>query len=217
MSGERSKVILRSGWLFVATNFLLAGINLAAGLVSGSLAITADAKHSLIDSITGFLVILSEKYLARGKADRAKVERATTVAIAVIIIATGVHVVVEAAEALAETEAPEYSVWTFLVLGVSNGIKCALAVVLKRRGREQKSEVLRASGAETLNDMMISVAVLASLVVYLAFGVNVEPYVSLVIAMIIIKIGAEFLFPHLSRHHHHPLESDADHDHCGKR
>lgn len=218
MNQIRSKVIIKSGYLFVATNFLLAALNLVVGLLAHSLAITSDAAHSLIDAISGFLVVISEKLLKlpKFKDRRDKIERLTTIFIALIIIAAGVHIVIEAIEKLHEPEAVDYSLATIIVLVASVGLKLALALYLKKQGTTHRSKVLLASGAETMNDMLISVAVLLSIVVYFITGVNIEVYISLAISLVIFKIGLEFIFPHLSKHHHHPLETNPDHDHCGK-
>ncbi len=217
---ERSQIIIKSGYFFIAVNFLLAAFNLAVGLISGSLAITSDAAHSLIDAISGFIVIIGEKLAGhkKFKQNRAKIERLSTVFIALIILATGVHIVIEAIEKLTapEAAAPEYSAATVIVLVGSILAKFALATYLNRCGARYHSEVLSASGAETMNDMLISLAVFAAVIVYFAWGIDIEAYVPLAISLVIFKIGLEFIFPHLSRHHHHPLETDPDHDHCGK-
>lgn len=215
----RSKIIVKCGWLFIATNFLLAVFNVIVGLLSHSIAITSDALHSLIDSASGILILISEK-IAKSKKfreKREKVERVTTIFIALIIIAAGVHVVIEAIEQIIENEEVDYSAWTMVVLVASIIAKFALAVYLKKAGKKYKTTVLSASGAETLNDTLISVAVLFSATIYLIWHVNIEAYVSLVIAFIIFKVGLEFIFPHLSHHHHHPMETDPDHDHCHQK
>ena len=216
---DRSKAIIKSGYLFILTNFLLAALNLFVGLLASSVAITSDAAHSLIDAISGFFVVMSEKILKRKKyaKKREKIERGTTIVIAIVIILAGIHIVVESIEKLLNPEPVEYSLATFVVLIVSIGLKFALALYLKKQGTKHNSSVLIASGAETTNDMLISVAVLASIMFYLAWGIDVEAYVSLAISLVIFKIGLEFIFPHLSHHHHHPLEQDSDHDHCGRK
>ena len=216
---NRSKAIVKSGYLFIITNFLLAIINFVIGLLAHSLAITSDATHSLIDAISGFLVVASEKILKRPKYAnrRDKIERLTTIAIALIIIATGIHIVIEAIEKLCAAENVTYSPITIIILVISISLKLALALYLKKQGETHKSKVLLASGAETMNDMLISVAVLISVVIYFITGTNLEPYISLAISVVIFKIGLEFIFPHLSRHHHHPLEQNPDHDHCGRK
>ena len=111
----------------------------------------------------------------------------------------------------------DYSVPTVIVLIGSIIAKYLLASYLKHAGKKVKSDVLIASGAETMNDTWISVVVLISAAIYLIWHVDINHYVSLVISLVIIKVGLEFIFPHLSHHHHHHLEQNPDHDHCGKK
>ena len=213
---ERSKVIIKSGVLFILTNFLLAVFNLVVGLISGSIAISSDALHSLIDAISGFIIIGCERLLRHSKFSnsRGKIERIATIIIALIIIAAGIHIVIESIEKIVEPESVDYSIWTVVVLIGSIAAKLWLALYLRRNGKKHHSDVLKASSAETFNDMLISVAVFASILVYLIWKVDIEAYISLVVALIIFKIGLEFLFPKLTSHHHHPLE--ADHSHGGE-
>ena len=218
MKSTRSETIIKSGYLFILTNFLLAIFNIIVGLLSGSIAIVSDAIHSLIDAVSGFLIIISEKLASHKKLTkhRAKIERLTTVIIALIIIAAGIHIVIEAIEKITEPTLPDYTPVTIFVLIASLIAKYALAIYLKTTGRKIRSKVVEASGAETLNDAWISVAVLASAIIYLIWHIDIEAYISILVAIVIIKVGLEFIFPHLTRHHHHHLEQDPDHDHCGK-
>ena len=214
---SRSQIIVKSGALFIATNFLLAAINIAVGVLSNSLAIVSDAAHSFIDAISGLIIIVSERLAVHKSNYRDKIERVTTIIIAVIIIFMGVHLIIESVEKIIEPFWVEYDIPTLIVLVSSIALKLILALYLKKQGKIHKSTVLVASGAETMNDTWISVAVLASAIVYVIWHVDIEAYISIVISVLIIKIGLEFIFPHLSHHHHHPLEQNPDHDHCGKK
>lgn len=219
MEKTRSKQVIKSGYLFILTNFLLAFFNIIVGLLSNSLAIISDAIHSLIDSISGFLVIISEKLASHHKLTqhRAKIERITTIIIALIIIAAGIHIIIESIEKFTEPTSPDYTPITILVLIASLIAKYALAKYLKTTGRKIKSKVVEASGAETMNDAWISIAVLTSAIIYQIWHIDIEAYISIIIAIVIIKVGLEFIFPHLTKHHHHHLEQNPDHDHCGKK
>lgn len=212
----RSQVILRAGFLFILINFLLAVFNIIIGLISNSLAIITDALHSLIDAISGFIIIVSEKIANTKKFTnyRNKIERTTTIIIAVIIIIVGIDIDIEAIEKIIEPTEVEISAPTIVILIASIIAKLLLALYLKKQGEKEKSSVLSASGAETMNDMIISIAVLASAIIYLIWHVDIEAYISIAISFIILKVGLEFIFPHLSYHHHHPLETNPDHDHC---
>ncbi|MBR2840191.1 cation diffusion facilitator family transporter [Candidatus Saccharibacteria bacterium] len=214
----RSQAIEKGGYCFIATNFFLGVFNIIVGLLANSLAITSDAIHSFIDSISGFLIIISEKLSNHQKFSdyRNKIERITTIAIAVIITVAGIDIIAESIEKIIEPETPDYSAPTIIVLVASIALKYLLANYLKHIGKINQSTVLTASSAETMNDTWISVAVLFSAIFYLITKIDLEAYVSLIIAVLIIKVGLEFIFPHLSHHHHHHLESNPDHDHCGK-
>lgn len=207
---------MKSGYLFILINFLLAIFNIVVGLVSNSLAIISDAAHSFIDSASGFIIIISEKLAKKGHANsREKVERIATILIAIVIITIGIHILTESIINISDPEEIDYSIPTIIVLITSIVLKFLLAKYLKENGRKTKSKVLIASSAETMADTWISIAVLVSAFIHLTWQINIEPYISIIIALIILKIGLEFIFPHISKHHHHPLESNPDHDHCG--
>ncbi len=219
MKKSRTQTITQSGYLFIAINFFLAVFNIIVGLLSNSIAIASDAIHSLTDSISGFLIIVSEKLASHKKFSdyRLKIERITTIIIAIIIILVGAEIIIASIKNILSPEDVDYSAPTIIVLVASIATKYLLANYLKNTGKTVKSDVLVASGAETMNDTLISVAVLISALIYLIWHINIESYISLLIALIIIKIGLEFIFPHLSHHHHHHLESNPDHDHCDKK
>ncbi len=202
---SRSKTVVRAGALFIATNFSLAVLNFVAGILSNSLAVVSNAVHNLIDSTSGFVVVISEK-LATSRhflAHRAKIERIATILVALIIIAVGAHLIIEAVEKIITPEPAAYSPLALVILVVSLVAKYALAIFLNRTGQKLGSSVITASGAETMNDVWISLAVLTSALIYLIFGVDIEAYLTLAISVVIIKIGIGFIFPRLSHHHHH--------------
>lgn len=213
MKNSRSKIIQKSGYIFILTNFLLAVFNIVVGIFANSLAIVSDAIHSLIDSISGFLIIISEKIANHKKftEKREKIERITTIIIALIIIALGIELIIDSIKNIITPEELNYSVATIIILVASIAAKFLLAQYLKNTGKSIKSNVLIASGAETMNDTWISIVVLVSIIIYLIFNINIESYASILIALIIIKIGLEFIFPHISKHHHHHLENNPDH------
>lgn len=213
MEKSRSKTIMQSGYVFIAINFLLAAFNIIVGILSNSIAIISDAIHSLMDSISGLLIIVSEKLASNHKlsSHRAKIERVTTIIIAAIIIIIGLHIIIESIEKIFVPEEVEYSIPTIIVLIASIATKYLLANYLKNNGKSVKSKVLIASSAETMNDTWISIAVLASAIIYLIFRLDIEAYISIIIAIVIIKVGLEFIFPNISHHHHHHLESSHEH------
>ncbi len=219
MEKSRSQTIVKSGIIFILTNILIALLNIIVGLISGSIAIISDAAHSLIDAVSGIIVIGSEKLANHHKlkGHRQTIERTTTIIIAIIIILAGIHIIIESIEKIFENGTVEYNLATMIILVANILIKYGLACYLMKTGKKIKSSVVKASGVETLNDAWISIAVLLSAIIYLIWHIDIESYISILIAIVIIMVGIEFIFPHLLHHHHHHLESNPDHDHCGKK
>ncbi len=213
MDKTRSQTIVKAGYIFILINFILGVFNIIVGLISGSIAITSDAAHSFIDSVSGLLIIISEKLASHQKLSdhRTAIEKITTIIIALIIIAAGIDIIIESITKITTPEPVDYSVPVIIVLVASIALKYLLASYLKNTGKRQHSKVLTASGAETMNDTWISVAVLVSAIIYLIWHIDIGAYVSLGISAIVIKVGLEFIFPKLSRHHHHHLESNPSH------
>ena len=55
---KTKKLSLRAGWVSISTNLFLFGIKYWAGVVSGSVALIADAWHTLSDSLSSLFLIL---------------------------------------------------------------------------------------------------------------------------------------------------------------
>ena len=114
MEKNRSKTIIRAGRLFIVINILLSFFNIIIGVLSNSLAIISDAIHSFTDSISGLLIIVSEKLATKDKYShyRNKIERITTIIIASIIVVIGIHIIIESIEGIINPEKIGFS-WPY--------------------------------------------------------------------------------------------------------
>ena len=65
METGRSNIAYRAGWISILVNVLLFALKYWAGIVSGSVAIMADAWHTLSDSITSVIVIIGVWFSGR--------------------------------------------------------------------------------------------------------------------------------------------------------
>lgn len=201
---DHSAAVLRAGYIAILVNLLLAVFKIAVGVLSNSLAVMSDAIHGLIDTLSGIIVVISEKLGASHKfsKDHAKIERIGAVLIAIIILAVGVHILIESIEQIITPKEVDYSAATIIILIGSIVAKLILGRYLRTTGSHVHSDTLIASSVETINDSIISASVLLSAIVYLVWHINIESYVSIIIAVIILKFGFEIIFPHLFKHHH---------------
>lgn len=201
---NHSKTVVKAGMVAVFVNLLLALFKIIIGSISNSVAITSDALHGLIDTVSGIIVIASEKLGSNKKfqSNHAKIERTGAIVIALIIIIVGIHIIIESIEKIIDPEPIEYSTSIIIVLIASIVGKLLLGRYLKTAGLKVKSDTLIASSVETINDSIISSAVLFSILIHLIWQINIEAYVSLGISLIIVKLGLELIFPKLFKHHH---------------
>ncbi|MBR3256570.1 cation diffusion facilitator family transporter [Candidatus Saccharibacteria bacterium] len=201
---EHSKTVVKAGAIAIIVNLLLAVFKIIIGSISNSVAVSSDALHGLVDTLSGVIVIVSEKIGSNKKlkADHEKIEHIGAIVIAMIIIIVGIHIIVESIEKIIEPEEIEYS-WSIVVVLIASIIaKLLLGRFLKTTGKKVNSDTLIASSVETINDSIISGAVLVSILVYMIWHVNIEAYVSLIISFIVIKLGIELIFPKFFHYHH---------------
>ena len=196
------KNVYKAGFIAITVNLCLAVFKIAIGLISNSLAIMSDAIHGIIDTLSGIIVVISEKLGSthRFKKNHEKIERFGALLIATIIIIVGMHLLVESIESIIEPEQPEYSAPIIAILIISIISKFILGRFLRLTGQKVRSDTLIASSVETINDSIISSAVLLSALVYLIWHINIESYISIIISFIIIKHGLELIFPHFFKH-----------------
>ena len=202
---NHSKTVVKAGTIAIFINLLLAVFKIAIGALSNSLAIMSDALHGLIDTLSGIIVIVSEKLGTSKKfhKDHEKIERIGAIIIAVIILIVGIHIIIESIKKLTHPEEVEYSAPVIIVLIGSVVAKLLLGRYLKHTGQQVNSDTLIASSVETINDSIISATVLLSAFIYLIWQKDIEAYISLIISFIIIKLGLELIFPKFFHHHHH--------------
>lgn len=175
----------------LATTASVLLVGLVGALVSGSLALLADAAHSLTD-VAGLTLAL----LVAGMAHRPATDTHTwglrraevlgAAAQAALLLAVGAFVLVESLRRLAEP--PEVASAAMLLFGVL-GLLGNLAgmAVLARGGREGHDLNLRAAYLEVVADALGSVAVVVAAVLVATTGWDrADPVASLVIVAMIV-------------------------------
>jgi len=166
-------------------------IEVAGGLLSGSLALFADAGHMLSD-LTGLIVALVATIIAERPATDVQTfghRRAEVFAAGLngaILLAVVVFVVIEAVHKLLAPEAVEVQAPIMLVVAVIGGV-ANVAAMLVLRGGAKDSINMRGAYLEVLGDLIGSVAVLvAGLVILLTGFAPADAIASLAIAALIL-------------------------------
>ena len=198
MAESRSKVIVRTSFIGIAANILLAGFKAVIGLVSNSIAVVLDAVNNLSDALSSVITIIGTK-LAGRPADKkhpmghGRIEYLSAMIIAAIVLYAGITSLIESIKKIIDPETADYSPVSLIIIGVAILTKIFLGRYVKKTGERVNSGSLIASGSDAMFDAILSASVLASAIIFLTAGVSLEAYVGVVISCFIIKAGIEMM------------------------
>ncbi|WP_298528582.1 cation diffusion facilitator family transporter [uncultured Ruminococcus sp.] len=191
---EREKVIVKTSLVGVLTNILLAGFKAAVGAVTGSIAVVLDAINNLSDVLSSVVTIIGTK-LAGKKPDKehplghGRAEYIGTMIVAAIILYAGIAAGVESVKKIISPTKPDYSMISLIIVGTAVVVKIVLGRYVSAMGKKVNSGSLIASGSDALFDAVVSASVLLSALICKFWGINLEAYVGLLIAVFIIRAG----------------------------
>ncbi len=195
---NRSKEIIRTSWIGIAANVLLAGFKAAVGVLASSVAIVMDAVNNLSDALSSVITIIGTK-LSQRPADRkhpfgfGRIEYFSAIIIAVIVLSAGITSLIESVKKIFNPSEPYYTTTTLVVIVVAIVVKLVLGQYVKRKGEQLKSDALIASGSDALFDAVITLATLVSAGVMLLWHVSLDGILGALISIVIIKAGVEML------------------------
>ena len=195
---SREKIIIRTSIIGIIANALLAGFKAFVGVVTGSIAIILDAVNNLSDALSSVITIIGTKIANKGQdkehpLGHGRVEYLTAMIIAVIVLYAGITSLKESVMKIIHPELPEYTTASLIIVGAAIFVKIGLGLYVKRTGESVKSESLMNSGADALNDSIISASTLVAAIIFIVTGLSLEAYLGVIISIIIIKAGIEML------------------------
>ncbi|MBR6371453.1 MAG: cation transporter [Bacteroidaceae bacterium] len=195
---NRNRQIIRTSWIGIAANVMLAGFKAAVGMLASSVAIVMDAVNNLSDALSSVITIVGTK-LSQRPADRkhpfgfGRIEYFSAIIIAVIVMSAGVTSLIESVKKIIEPTRPSYTTVTLIVIVVAVAVKIVLGLYVKHKGEQLKSDALTASGADALFDAIVTLATLVSAGVMLLWNVSLDGILGALISIVIIKAGIEML------------------------
>jgi len=164
----RTRAIRRVLWVVLGLNLAVAGIKLGYGLATGSVAMSGDGVQSLLDGLANVVGLVGIAVAARppDREHHYGHERYETIASMAIagLMAIGVVEIVQGAIAqLRAGDRPEVTAFSFAVLLASIAISAGVSLWERGAGRRVGSDLLLADAKHTAADVLVSLAVLASL------------------------------------------------------
>ncbi|MDA3912076.1 MAG: cation diffusion facilitator family transporter [Bacteroidales bacterium] len=162
------KIAFRAGWLAVIGNVLLFFLKLWVGVISGSVALMADAWHTLSDSASS--IILMVFYRAAAKPPdtdhpfgHGRFRLVASVIIGAILIMIGLNFGVEAVQRLISGETTEFGLFAIVVTAFSMIVKEAMARYSLHAAKKLDSLALKADAWHHRSDAISSLVILVGI------------------------------------------------------
>ena len=198
MNTDREKIIIRTSYVGIAVNILLAAFKAIVGLASHSIAVVLDAVNNLSDALSSVITIIGAR-LAGKKPDRkhplghGRIEYISAMLVSAIVLYAGITSLVESVKKIIHPDEVSYTTTSLVIIAVAVVAKIFLGRYVKAKGESVASGALIASGTDAMSDAVLSFAVLVTALIFTFTGISLEAYVGVVISIFIIKAGIEMI------------------------
>ena len=187
-----------AGAVGIILNFILFTIKLLAGVISGSVAIIADALNNLSDAASQVISIISFKISSK-PADRehpfghARIEYVASLTVSMLIIFIAVELFKSSVQKIFTGGETAFELAAVIILGVSVVAKLWLFIFNRKIANKINSTVMKATAADSISDAVATLAVLVSTLVLKFFGIDVDAYMGIAVSILILVAGIKVL------------------------
>lgn len=184
------------GLVGVGLNVLLFALKLLAGVLSGSIAVTADAFNNLSDAGASVVTLLGFK-LAGQKPDpehpfgHGRIEYLSGLAVSLIILLMGFELGKSSVEKILHPQAVSFGLVPLAILLVSIAVKLYMFRYNRAVGRRIASGAMEATAADSLSDCAATAAVLLATLAGHFFHWHIDGWCGLVVAALILWAGIQ--------------------------
>lgn len=183
-----------AGLVGICCNLLLSAGKFLAGLLTGSVAISADAVNNLSDASSSIITLLGFRLAARPADDEhpyghGRTEYLSGLAVSVMILLIGAELAKTSIQKILSPEPITTGMVSILILTASILVKFWMAAFNRHVGRLIRSATLEATAADSRNDVISTGAVLIATLLQMQFGWNLDGYMGLAVAAFILWSG----------------------------
>ena len=190
---RRAYGTLLSG-LGIALNILLSALKLAAGLLSGSIAVVADGINNLSDAASSVITMIG--FRLSGKAGdeehpfgHGRMEYISGLIVAMVILLMGFELAKTSVTRIFSPADVSFDALTAAALLVSILIKLYMYACGTKVAALIASPSIKAAATDAVSDVFATLAVLISGVIYLLTGVNIDGWAGLIVSALILRAG----------------------------
>lgn len=190
----RERYGVMSGGVGIFLNLLLSLGKFFAGVLTGSIAVTADAFNNLSDAGSSVVTLVGFK-LAGQKADdghpfgHGRIEYLAGLLVSLLILMVGVELGKTSIEKIIRPEEVAFSLVTVIILICSILVKLWMCLFNRKLGRRINSAAMEATATDSLSDVVATSAVLAGILIGHFAQVSIDGWIGVVVAIFILRAG----------------------------
>lgn len=179
-----------SGIVGIVANVILFALKLFVGILSGSVAVVADAINNMSDFLTSIITIIGFKISAK-PADKEhpfghqRIEHIISLIIACIVMFIGFEAGRGALDKILTNSPTDFSLLTCIVLGSSILIKLFLAILFHGLSKDIDSDALKAMSQDSRNDAISTTVVLFCAIIGMIWEIQLDGYLGILVAILV--------------------------------
>ncbi|MCI8638119.1 MAG: cation transporter [Coprococcus sp.] len=197
---EVEKVSVRTAYGVLASmvgifcNVFLAGIKAVIALLLHSVSVLADAFNNLSDAGSSIIGLVGVK-LAEKPADEehpfghGRMEYIAALIVSFLVIEVGFTFFKDSIGKIRHPQELQFRLASVIILALSVGVKLWLGFFNKKLGRRIDSQVMMATAADSLGDVVTTSATILSIVFWRATGINIDGIVGVGVSLAVMWAG----------------------------
>lgn len=195
-----SKVSVRTTYGVLASvtgifcNILLFAAKWLIGYLLHSISVMADAFNNLSDAGSSIISLIGVK-MAGKPADKehpfghGRIEYIAALIVAFLVMEVGFTFFKSAIAKIREPEELHFQAVSMLILFLSVAVKLWMGVFNKNLGKRINSQVMMATAADSMGDVITTGATIASVLFFYFTGINIDGYVGLGVSLVVMWAG----------------------------
>ena len=195
-----SKVSVRTAYGVLASvtgifcNILLFAAKWLIGYLLHSISVMADAFNNLSDAGSSIISLIGVK-MAGKPADKehpfghGRIEYIAALIVAFLVMEVGFTFFKSAIAKVREPEELHFQAVSMLILFLSVAVKLWMGVFNKNLGKRINSQVMMATAADSMGDVITTGATIASVLFFYFTGINIDGYVGLGVSLVVMWAG----------------------------
>jgi len=182
----------------IIVNLLLAVSKYIAGIISGSISVTADAINNLSDAGSSIISLIGVKFSAK-PADRdhpyghGRIEYMSALGVAVLVFLMGIELLKSSIEKIINPVPVKFSAISLIILLVSIAAKLWLGLFNKKLGKKINSAPMIAVMKDSFSDCLATSVAAISIIISAFSDINVDGFLGVFVAGFILLAGFNIL------------------------